>query len=289
MALNYIQNKMVNVVNIHKIISIHYYEFDKEFVFDGESHDFWEVVYVDSGEVEIGAGDRKLYLKQGEIVFHEPNEFHTIKPHNKAANVFIISFVCPSAAMNLFRKKNFILPPPLRRNISSIIEEYKKTFKPMLFGDHQFELLEAPIIGGQQMIRAYLEQLLILLIRYEQENQVSHIFPSKESLESHLSACIIEIIDESTYRKITVDSICEKLNYSKAHLSRIFKEASGYTILEYILKRKIKEAKLLIREERYSFTQISDMLGFDNPHYFSTVFKRVANMTPTEYKSSVMK
>ena len=56
---------------------------------------------------------------------------------------------------------------------------------------------------------------------------------------------------------------------------------------EYILKKKIGEAKRLIREDKLNFTQISDVLCFDNPHYFSTVFKRVTNMTPSEYKNSV--
>ena len=54
-----------------------------------------------------------------------------------------------------------------------------------------------------------------------------------------------------------------------------------------MLIRKIKEAKKLIREEQYNITQISYMLAFDNPHYFSRVFKRITNMTPTQYKNSV--
>ncbi len=287
MANNYILTKLTNIVNIHKLISIRYYEFDKDFVFKGESHDFWEVVYVDSGEVEIDAGERKLYLKQGEIVFHEPNEFHTIRPFNKAANVFIISFVSSSKTMNFFKKKNFILTPQLRRNIASILEEHTQTFKPMFFDDHKLELLETPLIGGQQMIKTYLEQLLIMIIRHEQKHYEARIFPSKESMESHLASCIMDIIDKNIYNKISVEDICKKLNYSKAYISKVFKEATGYTLLEYTLLQKIKEAKLLIREQKYSFTQISDMLCFDNPHYFSTVFKRVTNMTPTKYKTSV--
>jgi len=51
--------------------------------------------------------------------------------------------------------------------------------------------------------------------------------------------------------------------------------------------RKIQEAEKLISEKKYNFTQISDMLSFDNSHYFSRVFKRISGMTPTEYKNSV--
>jgi len=287
MKLNYIKHKIANLISINKIVTIHYYEFDKSFSFEGESHNFWEMVYIDSGEVEILAAGRRFRLKQGEIIFHKPNEFHTIRANDEAANVFVISFVCSSESMNFFRDKTVRVPHGLKRNIGAIIEEYKETFKPMSPEDVKLEIKENPPIGGQQMIRTYLEQFLIMLIRSEQESREMRIFPSKESMENHLASSMINIIEENIYNKITVEDICLQLNYSRAYLSKIFRSASGYTLLEYILIRKIREAKKLIREERYNFTQISDMLCFDNPHYFSAVFKRVTNMTPTEYKTSV--
>ncbi len=287
MKLNYIKHKIANLISINKIVTIHYYEFDKSFSFEGESHNFWEMVYIDSGEVEILAAGHRFHLRQGEIIFHKPNEFHTIRANDEAANVFVISFVCSSESMNFFRDKTFRVPHGLKRNIGAIIEEYKETFKPMSPEDVKLEIKENPPIGGQQMIRTYLEQFLIMLIRSEQESREMRIFPSKESMENHLASSMINIIEENIYNKITVEDICLQLNYSRAYLSKIFRSASGYTLLEYILIRKIREAKKLIREERYNFTQISDMLCFDNPHYFSAVFKRVTNMTPTEYKTSV--
>ena len=77
------------------------------------------------------------------------------------------------------------------------------------------------------------------------------------------------------------------MSYSRAYLSKIFRQTTDYTILEYILMLKIREAKKLIREGNYNFTQISDKLAFENPHYFSRVFKRITNMTPGDYKKSV--
>ena len=43
----------------------------------------------------------------------------------------------------------------------------------------------------------------------------------------------------------------------------------------------------MIRENAYNFTEISEMLGFSTPHYFSTVFKKTINMTPSEYANSI--
>lgn len=289
MKLNYIKHKIANVISINKIVTIHYYELDKNYFFEGESHNFWEMVYVDAGEVEIDADNKLHRLKQGEVIFHKPNEFHTLKAAGRAANVFVISFVCSSKAMSFFKGKTILTPQKIRRNISVIIEEYLETFNVMDSKDTKLIIKDNPPIGGQQMIRIHLEQLLIMLIRNEQENRETRFFPSKESLENYIATQMINIIDENIYKKVNVEQICQNLNYSRTYLSKVFKASTGYTILEYILMRKVHEAKKLIREEKYNFTQISDMLCFDNPHYFSTVFKRITNISPSEYKDSVIK
>ncbi len=288
MKLNYIKHKIANLININKIVTIHYYELDKDFCYNGESHNFWEMVYVDSGTVEIDAGKTPITLNQGEVIFHKPNEFHTLKADRKtASNVFVISFVCSSDSMKFFNGKTMQVPQKLKKIISSIIEEYLETFVPMSYEDIKLEIKENPPIGSQQMIRTYLEQFLILLIRHAQDQRALRIFPSKESMENHLMSQIIQYIDENIYNEITIKQICSKFSYSRTYLSKIFKQTTDYTILEYILMKKIKEAKKLIREKNMNFTQISDKLSFDNPHYFSRVFKRVTNMTPSDYKKSI--
>ena len=290
MKSNYIKHKIANLISISRIVTIHYYEFDKNFSYDGESHNFWELVYIDSGNVHIKASNKEFYLKQGEIIFHKPNEFHTLRTDKEAAaNVFVISFVCSSEAMNFFKNKVMTVPSKLKKYISTITEEYSQTFNLMSAEDIKLELKENPPIGGQQMIKIYLEQFLIMLIRSENDNHDLRVFPSKESMENHLVSQVIQIIEENTYNRISVDQICKKLSYSRTYLAKIFKATSGYTILDYILRNKVREAKKLIREERYNFTQISDLLSFDNPHYFSTVFKKITNMTPTNYKNSIKK
>lgn len=287
MKLNYIKHKITNIININKIVTIHYYELDKDFSYSGERHNFWEMVYVDSGIVEISTDDNFIILKQGDIIFHKPDEFHTLNANKKnAANVFVISFECSSESIHFFDEKALSVPSNLKKYISSIIEEYNNTFFPMSLEDTKLHIKDNPPIGSQQMIKTYLEQFLILLIRHEQGKKNLRIFPSKESMENHLVSEMIKCIDANIYNDISTSKICDELNYSRAYLSKIFKQETEYTILEYIVQQKIKEAKKLIREKNMNFTQISDKLAFDNPHYFSRVFKRVTNMTPSEYKNS---
>lgn len=287
MKLNYIKHNLANLININKIVTIHYYEFDKDYNFSGESHNFWEMVYVDSGNIKITANNKTTHLKQGEVIFHKPNEFHTLcVDNNQPSNVFVISFECSSESMNFFKEKVMTVPGKLKKHISLIIEEYNETFFPMSPKDVKLLLKETFPVGSQQMIKTYLEQFLILLIRQEQSGKNMRVFPSKESMQNHLVSQMMNYIDENIYKDISTSEICKRMSCSRAYLSKIFKRETDYTILEYILVQKIKVAKKLIREKNMNFTQISDKLGFDNPHYFSRVFKRITNMTPTDYKKS---
>lgn len=287
----YIKHKLTNTINISKIVTMHYFEFDKNFNFPGESHNFWEMVYVDSGNVLINAGKNSHVLKQGELIFHKPNEFHTISSDRKTpSNVFVISFVTTSKNMVWFREKKTELPPNLRHFIKRLIDEGRQTFELPFNNPELRELKPCPTspFGGHQMIRTTLEQLLIMLIRNQEKNaETPQIFPDKENMDNHLVNSIISLMQENIYGKITVDEICRNLNYSKTYISKIFNKNCGCTIIEYYTNMKIKEAKKLMRENAYTIAEISGMLCFNNPHYFSRVFKKVAKMTPSEYIHSV--
>ena len=66
-------------LSIKDIYSIHYFEYSKDFIYEGESHDFWELLFVDFGSIEVTANTQTIPLKKGEMIFHKPNEFHALR------------------------------------------------------------------------------------------------------------------------------------------------------------------------------------------------------------------
>lgn len=282
--------RLTNLINITSILSIHYFEFDKNFCFKGEKHDYWEMVYVDSGNVIVTADEKKHILGQGEIIFHKPNEFHTISADGKKpTNVCVICFETKSKAMEWFRDKKMLFPKELRTYIKTIITEGEKTFDLPFNNPYAdiIKLVEKPPIGGLQIIKTSFEQLLIMLIR-EGEGENGR---KKKLIEENCGVWIVDevvgILNDNIYGKINVCQICESLSYSKTHVSKVFNKNMGCSIVDYYTRLKITEAKKLIRERIYSFAEISDMLQFNNPHYFSKVFKKIVNMSPREYLQSV--
>ncbi len=289
MKPNYTAQRLANFVTVNKIVTVHHYEFSKDFHFDGESHNFWEMVYVDKGQVKISADSKEFYLMQGQITFHKPNEFHTISADGEnTSDVFVISFVSSSSSMNFFKSKIINLPDKLKGKMFSLIQESIDAFEALEISCSELKGKSNIPIGGQQMIRIHLEELLIMLIRHENTEEKPAFFLTKESMENHLVEHMIKTINENIYKRISVNDLCESMKYSRAYLAKIFKSTTSLSIGEYITKAKINEAKKLIRENKYTFVQISDMLQFDNQHYFSRVFKKVTNFTPSQYKNSVL-
>lgn len=91
---------------VSDIYTIHYYEYRNDFHFDGERHDFWEFQCVDKGVAEVITDNGTYTLTRSQVIFHRPNEFHTLKANGRTApNIIVISFACNSPCMKFFENK----------------------------------------------------------------------------------------------------------------------------------------------------------------------------------------
>lgn len=82
---------------------------------------------------------------------------------------------------------------------------------------------------------------------------------------------------------LSLNIIADKIGINPSHLSRQFKKETSLTITDFINKKRIEEAKFLIKQNNSSLIDIALMVGFNNHSYFCTVFKQFTNLTPTEY------
>jgi len=279
------------VFNVSHLVSVHYFEFAKDFIFEGENHDFWEFLYVDKGEVEVMAGTTGYKLKQGDIIFHEPNEFHSVWANRKVApNVIVISFTCQSPSMSKFRKSLFFLQDYERNLLAECIKYAKLTFRPP-FGDyerHDLIPLEDIPLGSEQMLKIYLELLLLSLASRQHSLPISNRLSTKakERSEDEIVKRTFKYLQDHLQEDVSLEDICRHLNISQTHLITLFKEKVGMGVIRHFKTEKIEYAKRLIRERDMNFTEISEHLGYSSIHTFSRHFKKLTDMTPTEYAKS---
>lgn len=295
--MSYKSIRLQDILTIREIYSIHYFEYMCDFSFPGESHNFWEFLCVDKGEVNVLAGKQIHVLKRGDIIFHRPNEFHNVKSNGLIApNLIVMSFSCNSPVMTFFEEKILKVGDTERHLLAQIIQEAKHIFTGRLDNPYQEELVrsECPRFAGEQLIRLYLEQLLIELIRrYMVETTPpsadSSAFPKsvKQKADSILFAQIQEYMEDHIHESLTIENICKSNSIGRSQLQKLFRNGSGCGAIEYFSRKKIEFAKQMIRENQYNFTQIADRLGFSSIHYFSRQFKQITGMTPSEYASSI--
>ncbi len=276
---------------IDAVTSIHYFEFDDTFVDEAESHEPWELVFVDRGACAVVANGQEILLNQGEMYFHQPWETHKLKTvKGVAPNVFIITFLSHSPAMRRFADRKLIATLSAKQHISAILHEAESTYE-MPFNSPRMQLLKLKprdaLFAGEQTILSRLELMLIEFVRADKEEAVKpRTFHSREVIGDAFALRIIAYMEKNLYNRFSVEDLCAELSFGRTYVSNYFSRVCGTTLLNYYTMMKVGEAKRLIRESGKNFSEISEMLLFTNPHYFSTIFKKYAGMTPSQYKRS---
>jgi AraC-like DNA-binding protein/quercetin dioxygenase-like cupin family protein len=279
-------------IKISKVVTIHYFEHAKDYVFRGESHDFWEFVYVDKGKVEVMADTQGYELKQGEMIFHKPKEYHNLWANGKIApNLVIVTFICGSPSMDFFKNKILTIGSAEKDLLAGIISEAEKAFSSD-FGDPDMKGLERAdkkSFGSEQLIKIYLEQLLIHMIRsntsIKSKSRLSSV--AKERSDSNTVEKIADFLRGHVRSSITFGDVLRYSNMSATSLKTMFKEKTGLSVMEYYRNLKIEKAKELIREKDFNITQVANKLGYKTIHHFSKQFKDITGMSPSEYARSV--
>ena len=281
MQVDYLKTYLECPVKIDSIYTVHYFEYTKDFAYSGEVHDFWELVYADKKNLFITAGAQELELEAGQIYLHKPNEFHNIRcDGRRAANSVIISFDCDSPELFSVAGHVITAGEEERRLLGHIVKESGRAFSKGLKDPYTAVMSKSEngAYGCEQIVKISIEMLLIRLIRSSRNTP-----PVKIKKSSSVLAEITDFLSENVESKIVFEDIVKEFNLSPSVIKKIFREQMGCGVMEYFTRLKIDRAKEMIREEKYSFTEISQRLCFNNSQYFTTVFKRVSGMTPTDY------
>ena len=285
MHSNYLLHPIEAPVQIRDLVTIHYFEYTKDYEYPGESHDFWEIIYADRGTVFVRCGEEEHLLSRGEMILYPPNVFHTLRADAvNPSNVFIISFTEESDILNPLGGKVLHLTSPMRDLIHAIIREGQQAFILPMPQRTLLEIRPEAPLGGQQIIRMRLEELLILLLRSQMAPEHSII---KTRYDDDIAGHIMELLKENLYRQISIGDITASLGYGKTYLSGVFKQVYGKGIMECFMELKIEEARYLLRQGSLSVSEISDTLGFSSPQYFSKRFRKFVKMSPRQYADSV--
>lgn len=248
----------------------------------------WELCCCLERNLYIEKDGNRIHLQAGQLLLVPPGVPHDVVMEKAEARAFVIAFSC-SSSENLRPLQDTVFQAEGFQKflIQQMITELESTFIHDADTLHLYRFRssgDSPL-GAEQMICSYLEQILISLLRKATMHR-GKIVPSgkfREAIHSYLAEQITVYIREHIQEKLTVAQIAEYFHYSRARLSTIYKSATGSGINETIARERIACAKKLLLQQEKTVAQISDMLGYSSPQYFSQKFSQETGCVPSRY------
>lgn len=281
----YLRHRIVNVIDIKELIALEYLDFEGRYKNYEEHHPFYEVCFVETGEVTVSVNSREHVIHKNELFLIAPGDKHSYRSaYGNLARAFVICFESPCTALRSLSGICHALDSMRAQCMQTIIDESRNTFR--MNENDLLEVVEHPNFGGQQVILLQLQYLLISLMRQLSEKKDSQlIILSEEQFYHDLVGIIIGYFEEMLDTKLSLDKICAKVNYSRSFLCKTFKEQTGETLFARFNRMKIDEAKRLLKETELSVTEIAAKLGFSELKYFCALFKKQEGITPTVFRN----
>ncbi|WP_259391796.1 AraC family transcriptional regulator [Paenibacillus thiaminolyticus] len=245
-------------------------------------HDAYEIFYLVSGKLSYFVGDKTYHLMSGMLLFINVNEIHKLV--NSSGPVF--------ERITLQFKRAFItdlLPKEGEFDVFSAFQADTNLLRldgsdqstvEGLFDRMVHESLSQPP-GYAYYVTILLIELLIYLKRKADSSQHQH-GACPQQIHPKIIA-IINFINENYSRRITLDSISRQFYISPSYLCKMFKDSTGFTLIEYVNNVRIKEARLLLRDTDAKMGDIAERVGFESLTHFGRIFKELTGCSPLKY------
>lgn len=250
------------------------------YAFKGETHDFWECLYVKKGRVCVSGDERVYNMNEGEIIFHKPLELHKYYVEdNDFAELFIFSFSLDGALAEFFEHKCFKLNEKQEHMMKEILEfiDSENLLYPETTGDTKTLKNLSKSNVHMQMIANYVCNFFLSIC------DGFNVVTETQTEEYVIFGKAVKYMQDNINTTVTVREIAEYCCISETGLKKIFAQISGFGVHKYFLQLKINKANRML-EEGCSVTECAEKLGFSSQAYFSEAFKRERGVSPGGYK-----
>lgn len=243
------------------------FNWDGGFVFEGETHISWEIVYVASGCVCVTENEKLYNLHEGDMIIHAPMEFHAISSaENTSPNVYVVTSIVEGE-----------LPKNLTEGVFSLTQseqrEYTEIFARLM---DFFDSDERDQLAGQGCVDALSAFLIDINSKHTAEEK---LVVSRSAIEyKKILSSMIEHVNDNC----SLEEFAALNNTSVSNIKALFKRHSGTSpMLHYSRLRCTEAIKLLT--EGLSAAETANALNFSSPNYFNTFFKRMTGKPPATF------
>ncbi|WP_246066803.1 helix-turn-helix transcriptional regulator [Paenibacillus koleovorans] len=246
------------------------------------SHETYEMYYLLDGVRSYFIRDRTYVLEKGDMVMIDRHDIHkNIDKENEVREGILVAF-----------NRQFLEHDLLQPILDEILETFTRT-KLFRFTAAEQSFIESLLLkmvrehgkkdfGYLVYLKATMMELLVWLKR--KNESVSRITVRHANSIHEKISDIVKHINQTYMEELTLAGISQTFYISPYHLSRMFKEVTGFTFIEYIHSVRTLESQKLLRDTNLNVTEIAQQVGFDSSTHFGRVFKEQVGCSPLKYR-----
>ncbi|MFC7441742.1 AraC family transcriptional regulator [Laceyella putida] len=248
-----------------------------EWSFPSHKHDdLSEIVYISEGEGTFIINDKTYTAEKGDILIYNKGVIH--EEYSNPAHPLKTYFCGVSNLVIEGMKELHIIPS----NIEPVIRNSKYSHKVESYISDIFEESSLQAEGYEIICRNLLISLITLIIRIVKLQNVNSISDDSHSLAYRIK----EYIDKNYTKNITLNDIADNLYLNQYYLSHVFKKEMKNSPINYLINRRIGEAKRLLVSTDMKVWEIARIVGYENPNYFTLLFKKMTGESPKQFKQN---
>ncbi|MBR5578534.1 MAG: helix-turn-helix transcriptional regulator [Lachnospiraceae bacterium] len=236
----------------------------------------YQLLYIASGQAHFYfEKDKETIVTAGHMVIYCPKEMQKYVYYNTdQTEVYWVHFT-GSDVRKILQKYNILEQKHVIYSGTSL--EYTRLFKQMIY---ELQLCQA---GYKELLSMLLETIFILLHRQSLKDKI----PKNRYLESEMELAT-QYFNENYNTDISIEDYASSRGMSISWFIRSYKHYTNITPMQYILSLRITNAQLLLETTNYSISEISAIVGYDNPLYFSRIFHKQHGISPRQYRNNIL-
>ncbi len=262
-------------IHVLEILGYYYRIRTPGYRFRGEKHNFFELTYVDTGTLYTEVDGVTYQLCDKELIIYGPGQFHTQytgEDHSVSYVTIMFTMECDMAE----------LPRNWYEVLVNKVFHYEKKIYVLMKNFVQESSTGAPYMDS--LMHCLLTETIIRLLQAEYTPTTSvPARVSRQNYQDELFERIVSYIENKICEPLTVAEICQKFSLSRSSLQLLFKNSVNQSPKKFISDMKLEKSCQMLRENKYTISEISLKLGYSSIHYFSNAFNQKYHISPSEY------
>lgn len=244
-----------------------------EYLIKTHFHDNIEIIMASQGEIICNVEGTSISLATGQCILINQSVIHHIDIASETATFTYIQFNISDFLRNtntLYIYNNDTVKYYIDKNQQELSALFNDIFDEYSKQDENYEI--------------YIHSCILKLIVYMSRLGIINVRKLSGKNTDDIVYNTIKYLHKNYNQPLTLDKISEEFNISKYHLSHIFKNITGSTIMEFLTSIRFSHIEALLLKTNKSVSSIAYECGFPSIQHFNKVFKKTKGLSPTQYR-----